>query len=383
MPHRDPAKDLKWKAVSIVVAILAISSLHYATEPSQALLHDVYRRLYYIPVALGAVWFGLRGGVAVSFAVALIYIPHIAMVWNDMGRELANRSMEVILFFAFATIIGYFADRERRFRLGWKQSAMKLERSYEKLKHQADSLVETEEQLRRADRLAVIGQLTAGLTHEIRNPLGSIKGAAEILRDEFPTGHPKAEFLDILIKETAQLNQVVEDFLGFARDRQDHGAVERADLGAIVREAISLLERQTRKQHLTITCDIPEAAVVEGSPVHVKQVILNLILNAVQASGDNGHVVVRGEIQSSKIVGAERREVEGALAVLFVEDEGPGIPQKELDKVFTPFFTTKEEGTGLGLAISQRIVMSLGGTLEAGNRETGGARFTLSLPLAT
>jgi signal transduction histidine kinase len=242
-------------------------------------------------------------------------------------------------------------------------------------------MLEIEEQLRRADRLSAMGQLAAALTHEIRNPLGGIKGTAEILRDEFSPGHPKAEFVEILLRETDRLNRVVEGFLGYARPRASADESGLADLGEIARETESLVATQAAKSRVRLRVEPVSGLLVRGSPPQLKQVVLNLVLNAIQATPPDRTVTIRGETRSGKVRGAEYREVEGRLAALVVEDEGPGISEGVLERVFEPFFTTKSEGTGLGLAISRGIAQAHGGSLTAENRPEGGARFTLTLPL--
>ncbi|GAB6061942.1 ATP-binding protein [Deferrisoma palaeochoriense] len=377
----DPRKDF-WLKVGVVgVLVFGVSLLHYGTPTARPLLHDVYRRLYYLPVGLAAVWFGLRGGLAVSGVVAAIYVPHIMMYWNDMGRELWNRVMEVGLYFVFTGLVGFFANRDRAQRRRLQLANERLERSYEELRRQADTLLQVEEQLRRADRLSAIGQLAAAVTHEIRNPLGAIKGTAEILRDEFPGGHPKAEFLEILLKETDRLNQVVEEFLGYARPRADEEA-DAVDLAALAREVAAFVATPARKAGVTLAVEADGSVRVRGRPAHLKQVLLNLVLNAVQASPPGRGVRVRVGSCPGLVPAAEFREVAGRLARVCVEDEGPGLPTGEEGKVFEAFYTTKEEGTGLGLAISRKIAEAHGGTLVAENRPEGGARFVLTLPVA-
>jgi hypothetical protein len=115
---------------TILGLVLAVSFLHYGTTTTLPLLHDVYRRLYYIPVGLAAVWFGVRGAVVTSAAVAVLYAPHILLHWQHMGREIANQFMEIAQYFAFSTLIGLFAGRERRHRLRSEEIAGKLEDSY-------------------------------------------------------------------------------------------------------------------------------------------------------------------------------------------------------------------------------------------------------------
>jgi len=365
---------------TVVLLVLAVSVLHYATVTSIPLLHDVYRRLYYIPVGLAAVWFGVRGGVVASVAVAALYAPHILLHWQHVGREIANQFMEVAQYFAFSALIGHFASRERRYRLRSEEVAEKLEESYQELRRQADMILEIEGQLRSADRLAAVGELAATITHEIRNPLSSIRGTVEILKEDFPANSPKAEFFGILLKETDRLNKVVEEYLGLARSKAAEGTTAFLDLGDLARQTAALVGVQTAKQGVRLTLAIDVPLPVRGNPVHLKQVLLNLLLNAVQVTKPGGEIHLRGGVREGLVKGLEYRDVEGRLVEIVVEDEGPGIPEEDLAKVFQPFYTTRPEGTGLGLAISLRIAESHGGTLKAENRPGGGARFVLSLP---
>jgi signal transduction histidine kinase len=363
-------------AATAVALVVGISALHYGTRTAVPLLHDTFRKLYYFPLGLAAVGFGLRGGLLTAAAVALLYAPHIAMSWNDMGRELANRVMEVVLYFAFSGFLGYFSDQERTLRL-------QLGHAYRKLREQADTMLRVEEHLHRVDRMAEVGRLAAAVTHEVRNPLGGIKGAAEILKGSFSPGHPQAEFLGILVRETDRLNQVVEDFLAHVRQPSGERVEEVVDLGQLVHQTARLVEAQGRARGLSLRVDGGGAVRVRGASGELRQVLLNLLLNAVQATGREKGVNVRLEARTGTVRGAEDRRVEGTMAVLTVEDEGPGIPPDALEKVFDPFYTTKAEGTGLGLAISQRIARLHGGAITAENRPAGGARFVLSLPAAS
>jgi len=377
-----PKGDLVYrKLIAIAILVVAVSLLHYGTQTTRPLLHDVYRRLYYIPVGLSAVWFGVRGGFAVSVAVALAYVPHIVLDWHHLEREVLNQFMEVGFYFAFSLVTGYFADRQKRLRVRVEEAAQKLDRSYKDLKRQADMILEIEDQLRRADRLSAVGQLAAAMTHEIRNPLGAIQGTAEILRDDFPLGHPKAEFLEILLKETDRLNRVVEDFLGFARNREEGRGVEEADLSELARETAALVETQARKSGVALDLKLADRVSVQCVPAHLKQVLLNLMLNAVQATPPGKRVLIRTDLRAERIKEPGYPDVEGRVALFVVEDEGPGIPDEIMPRIFEPFFTTRANGTGLGLAISQRIARAHGGEILAENRETGGARFTLKLVL--
>jgi len=374
-------REVYLRVGAVIVLVFAVSVLHYGTQTSKPLLHDVYRRLYYVPVSLAAVWFGLRGGLLASAAVAVAYAPHIALQWQHAEREVVNQVMEVGLYFTVGGLVGYLVDQERRLRVQFQLAANRLDRSYRELKQQADLILEIEEQLRRADRLSAIGQLAAAMTHEVRNPLGSIRGTAEILRDDFPPGHPKAEFLEILLKETDRLNQVVTNFLGYARQHPEREQAEVIDLAGLTRETVALVATQARKSGVMVELDLQEGLTIRGASTQASQVLLNLLLNAVQASPRDGTVFVRTAGRRGLVRGPEYREIEGDVAILTVEDAGHGISDEVLPRLFQPFFTTKPEGTGLGLAISQRITSALGGSLKAENRVEGGARFTLTVPI--
>ncbi len=360
--------------ITVVLLVLAVSVLHYETVTTLPLLHDVYRRLYYLPVGLAAVWFGVRGGLVVSAAVAVLYAPHILLHWQHMGREIANQFMEIAQYFAFSALIGHFAGRERRYRLHSEEIAAKLEDSYQELRRQADMILEIEGQLRQADRLAAVGELAATITHEIRNPLSSIRGTVEILKEDFPANSPKAEFFEILLRETDRLNKVVEEYLGLARPRAAEEAAAIVDLGDLARQTAALVGVQAAKRGLRLATTIDVPLPVKGNPAHLKQVLLNLLLNAAQVTRPGGEIRVRGGVREGLVKGLEYRDVEGRLVEVVVEDEGPGLAEADLEKVFVPFYTTRPEGTGLGLAISLRIAEAHGGTLKAENRPEGAGR---------
>lgn len=370
-----------YKAAGLAIAIVLISLLHYFVSTEEPLFHDILRRLYFFPVALAGIWFGFFGGILAAAAISLLYIPHVVLMWNDMGRELANRAMDIFFICCLGAVTGYFADTERKLRMRYQVVSASLKESYGKLRQQADTLLETEEMLRRADRLTVVGQLTADFAHEIRNPLSSIKGAAEILQDGFPDGDPKREFIEIIARETEQMDGVVRDYLNLARSGGDAESSEKADLSALAQETAAILKAQFRQHDIAIRLNIPKSIDAKGSPTRIRQILLNLFLNAMQAVGDGGLItisIVRGKRRISL---ADGRESDGEAAILTVDDTGPGLGEETLEKLFTPFYTTKAEGTGLGLAVSKRIANALGGRLEASNREVGGARFVLTLPL--
>lgn len=354
------------------VSIVGISLLHYLTPLHLPVLHDIFQRLYYIPIIFAAFWFGLRGGLAASIFVSILYAPHILFQWGIGPSLEMEKFLEIILYNVVGGITGFLSQREEERREELRSIADGLEESYRKLQSQADLIIGIEEQLRKAERLSALGELSAVLAHEIRNPLGSIRGTAEILKDDLSPDEKKYEFLEILIKETDRLNRVVEDFLNLARPLN----VERAncDLMAELMVVVTLVSPEASARGVSlilIPADIPP---VHGDPEKLKQAFLNLILNGVQATTRGGSLTI-----SASCVPA------GEGSTPFVEisfaDTGEGIEPAVLASIFEPFSTTKQGGTGLGLAITERIVESHGGRIEVESEKGRGTTFRVKLPV--
>jgi len=353
-------------------AIIGISLFHYLTPLHLPTLHDIFQRLYYLPIILAAFWFGLRGGLAASVIVSILYAPHVLFQWGARPSLELEKFLEILLYNVVGGVTGFLCQKEEERREELERAARRLEESYRTLRSQADIIIGIEEQLRRAERLSALGELSAMLAHEIRNPLGSIRGTAEILRDDFPPGHPKHEFLEILLKETDRLNRVVEDFLRLSRPSD--GEKRTCDLGAELRELTTLLGSEAAADGVRIALELDRLPPVTGDPERLRQALLNLLLNGIQATGAGGTVTVRGTVLPRS--GDDRPLVELAFV-----DSGGGIPQESLKKIFMPFFTTKEGGTGLGLAITQRIVEGHGGTVTVESAPGQGTTFRVRLPV--
>jgi two-component system sensor histidine kinase HydH len=229
------------------------------------------------------------------------------------------------------------------------------------------------QRLKQRDRLAALGEMAAGLAHEIRNPLGAIKASAQFIAEPTAESEPQAEFLGIIVEEVDRLNRVVSSFLDYARPGA--GDPSPTDLNAVIHRTLQLLANDLEGLE-------PELELGDGLPrvridaERLRQVLINLAQNAAQAMQGNGRITLRTHERSYKEVGGEpRRWVE-----LCVSDTGPGIPKKVLANLFVPFVTTKNRGTGLGLAISQRIVNAAGGHIEVRSHEGIGTTFVVRLP---
>lgn len=242
-------------------------------------------------------------------------------------------------------------------------------------------LRELEEQARRQDRLAALGQMSATVAHEIRNPLGGIEGFASLLIRDFEADDPRLRLVQKIQEGSRSLNRIVSELLMFTRPvKLKHQRIEAAELLANVfgfltedlQKADIKLRKKFGQKHLALWGDVEQ----------LKQVILNVALNAVQAMPNGGTLDVackKQEPRPSRKV-SDRRN--GVQLVITLKDSGPGIQEHEIPLIFNPFYTTKEKGTGLGLAIASKIVEAHDGRISASNSPGGGAVFSISLPLS-
>ncbi len=233
------------------------------------------------------------------------------------------------------------------------------------------------QQMKERDRLAALGEMAAGLAHEIRNPLAAIKGATQYL-DPHRLPVDDREFLDIIIEEVNRLNGVVNQFLDYSRPLKS--AMTPGDVGDILQRTFKLLAPEIPAGIQLVLDLAPELPPVSCDAEQLKQVFLNLALNAFQAMPRGGKLTVSTRLARDELAPWRETHNRGARVEVRFGDTGPGVPVDARENVFVPFYTTKEKGTGLGLAISQRIVKAHQGSIAVSSPPGGGAEFVISLP---
>jgi signal transduction histidine kinase len=348
------------RAAGLAAAIAAVALLHYHTPTTDVWAHPLLQRAYYIPILFAALWFGWRGGLAAATLAAMSYIPHIMMAWKFDPEYRAAQYIEIGMFFAIATLTGLLADHERAQRRKVEETATKLSEVYTQLQ-------KSFEQLRRADRLSALGELSAGLAHEVRNPLGSIEGAVQILGRRDLAEETRQEFKEMASREIARLKGLVTHFLEFARPQPPR--VVASDVCLVLQSVATLASETARMAQVEIVVEAAAALPsISVDPEQIRQVLLNLTINATQAMPKGGQIKLRA-VQYGESVRIE------------VEDEGVGIPTEDVERVFDPFFTTRSDGTGLGLPIAYQIVSQHGGHITARNNPERGMTFVVTLPV--
>lgn len=347
--------------------IVGISLLHYLTPLHLHYLHDIYQRFYYLPIILAALWYGFRGGLLCSIVVSMAYAPHILFQWGGHLTVEMEKYLEIVLYNIVGGMTGLLSQRERERTVELQKTARGLEESYQKLQHQSERIIAVEEQLRKAEKLSTLGEMAAVLAHEIRNPLGSIRGTAEILKDDYTPGNPKHEFIEIQIRETERLNRVVEDFLRMARPQPSE--MTRCYLREELETVVTLVSRDALDRGVSLLLEpFSGEALIRANGEKLRQAFLNIAINALQATPSGGRVVI------------SLHKVESGFDITF-SDSGTGIDTDSLAKIFDPFFTTKPGGTGLGLAITKKIIESHGGTLTVESGAGKGTTVRVRLPI--
>jgi two-component system NtrC family sensor kinase len=227
-----------------------------------------------------------------------------------------------------------------------------------------------QEQLRHADRLATIGQLSAGVAHELNEPISSIMGFAQLIQKNPEMQEQIKKDIEKIIKASLHAREVVKKLMLFARQMPPQKT--RVNLNQIIKEGLYFLESRCVKEGIKVirqlADDLPD---VTADPAQMTQVLVNIIVNAIQAMIDGGQLTIK-TVASGKFV------------LLIVEDTGLGMEEKELKQIFLPFFTTKDvgKGTGLGLPVVHGIVTSHGGSIHVDSKVDEGTRFTIQLPIA-
>jgi len=283
-----------------------------------------------------------------------------AIARDELQTRIGVRSGDEIgaLAVAFNRMAESLAEHRRE--LTEKNAA--LTRANEELRQMQEYLV-------RSERLAAIGQLAAGVSHEIDNPVGIILGYAELLLEDLDGADPRRDDVLAIIEECKRCKRITGGLLGFARATPARRAPVALDL--LVQQTLDSLRPQKLFRGVRLRCSSAELPPVVADADQLRQVLVNLLLNAVQAMEGEGELAVD-------------LFADGGCAVIQVDDSGPGVPAGLRERIFEPFFSTKAkgEGTGLGLSVCRKLVEDQGGRLSVGDSPAGGARFRLELPLA-
>jgi len=353
-----------WTGVTTIAAsIVCISLVRQLVPHTAILLHNILQNLYVLPIVIAALYRGWRGGLFAAIFSGMcdtLFTISTLAAQGSIQDHLASQSAETVDFVLVGLVAGILADRQREQKKALQKTTEQLGLVYKELQ-------ENFERMKRAERLYAIGQLSAGLAHEIRNPLASLSGTIGILRRNPSAVEKRFECLDIMDKECRRLNNLLTSFLDYAKPRPPK--LLKIDISSVLDSVIGLVSHTLDQTSIALRKETAlQLPAVECDPELLKQVLVNLLINAIQASPNGGEILLQARIRGSDLV-------------IQVRDQGSGVQAEDLDKIFDPFFTTKENGTGLGLSVANKIIEQFGGTLTAERNTDQGMTFSVILPM--
>jgi len=334
-------------------------------------INSSYYPIYYLPVVTAALYFGTWTTLLWTLVASAAYCSYLYPALQEYELDaagVAELTIRILFFFLAAGVVNRFAVASRRQTERYQKLAEELAETNRRLE-------QAQEEARRSERLVALGQLSAGLAHEIRNPLGVMKGSAEMLNEKLRAADPlSSELAGYISGEVDRLNALVNRFLDFARPLRATATPQ--EVAPLVERALKSVAQHWRGGEVSIQRkyeeNLPPVPLDEGL---CEQAFLNLVQNAYEAMGERGGTL-RAEISAAESDG--RRGVEIRL-----EDTGPGVPAELHEQIFNPFVTTKPSGVGLGLSIVAKIVEEHHGTIHLETAPGGGARFVIFFPAQT
>jgi two-component system sensor histidine kinase HydH len=366
LPHEGPTISV---GIKIVLATLLLD------HTGEMGINSPYYPIYYLPVITAAIYYGPIGTLLWSSLASLAYCSFLisALEEYELTPEAEGLlALRILFFFLVAILVNRFVVENRRQVARYQELSQTLEETNRQLQR-------AEADARRSERLAALGQMSAGLAHEIRNPLGVIKGSAEMLVQKLKDAQPlESELAGYIFSEVNRLNALVARFLDFARP--SNLELRPLQIAHVLDRALESVEAQSPDARVRVerhyTADLPSILVDEQL---CESVFVNLIHNAYQAMASTS-AAGGGRERILRLTIAPESSSGRAGLVVTVEDTGPGVPTELREQIFNPFYTSKKDGVGLGLAIVAKIVDGHRGWIKLDDNSPHGARFRVFLP---
>ncbi|UOD35691.1 HAMP domain-containing histidine kinase [Deferribacteraceae bacterium V6Fe1] len=345
-----------------LVAFIIVMFFHHTTPSDVSIVHIVHYYMLYLIVIFMAMNFGFLGGVLTSLVITILYAPSVYLNIFSLKHYHIRSFVEILMMYTLGIFAGIYSQKLYREKL-------KVQNAYKELEQAAEEKIRLEKEYAKSEKLRVMGQLSAGIAHEIRNPLASLKSAARLIK----SGKNTEQLTDILISEIDRLNNFIERFLQYAR----FGKIENKNvlIKNFYMELLEWLKLATKSTNENIQIienyECEEKAYIRGDINNLKQAFINIFLNSVEELKNNN---------SDRKIIEFAVKCEDGKAIFLIKDNGRGIPDEIKERIFEPFFTTKDSGSGLGLTITSKIISEHDGDLIITNNN--GAQFTIILKKA-
>ncbi len=321
--------------VFIIGSSLGITYLHYSTLPGVLELHNIFTELYYVPILLGALAFGLRGAVITYLFVTLLYVPYVVVHWSGTNLFIINKIFHAVFSGTFAVLAGVLSDRERK----------------------------RQEQVDKDRYLAGLGRAAAAIVHDLKNPIITIRGFSRRIMQRKGDIDTAARIVNDSAKH---MEAIVHNVLDFARavqlDRRED------NINRVLEKACESCETKAADAGVALSLDLPAGPVIgDFDSIHMQRALVNLISNAIEASAKHDVVAVSSEA------------VDDSISVR-IKDNGKGMDKEALENIFIPFYTSKSSGTGIGTAIAKKVIEGHKGRIRVNSRPGLGTEILIKLP---
>jgi len=380
LPQNETDRGVRSPHLWIIVVLLALGTFTYYVDQTQLInvppfnnaffttVHDIHRTLFLIPIVYAALLFRVRGSLITSFVFLCVVLPR-GLLFSPYSEPL----LRPLVFVSFAAFISLLIATQLNRIETETRARTELSAAYQELKESHQQLMESQEQLIHAEKLTLLGEISASLAHEANNPLSAALVFAKLLtRETTSDNFSKEGALDYLSQIDSALTRgirLIQNFVAFGR--QSPPNLRPVDINDIVNQALALSAHSAKGQNIEVIKELnPSLPKVMADSDQLQQVCINLILNAIQAMPEGGRLIIC-------------TSTNGNWLKVEVQDTGCGISLENMRKLFTPFFTTKEKGkgVGLGLAVCQGIMQRHQGKIEVQSKEGEGSTFTACLPL--
>ena len=329
-------KQGKYFIIIIIGSSFLITYLHYSTYPNIPDLHDIFTELYYIPLLLGALVFGLKGAVLTLVFVSAIYAPYVLINWSRTDLFAANKLLHALFSGSLTILAGALVDREKKHR----------------------------KQAEKDHYLAGLGQAAAAIMHDLKNPLITISGYAKRIQQ----GKGNIDTASQTIIDSAEdMQMIVYDVLDFAKPIRLVSREE--DLASIMEQSCNFCKPKADAKGVNLTVNLPAEPInMEIDKSHFNRVLINLINNAIDASNEGEMIIISATLEKDRLA-------------IKIRDSGEGMDRETLENVFIPFYTTKKSsGTGLGMAIAKKIIEGHQGKINITSQPGSGTEIIIELP---
>ncbi|PMP69441.1 MAG: hypothetical protein C0187_07050 [Calditerrivibrio nitroreducens] len=353
----------KKEYIIIISSIVMVTYLHKSVQDQFHFIHIMHYYLYYLVVIYASIKMGLLGGFISAFIISFLYDHEVYLYFFNLPHYKLRGFIEILMMYTVALFTGFFTQKLFIEKKKLEQANIRQAELLTELQNSIEERMKIEKELARIDRLRLMGEVSASIAHEVRNPLTSIKSSAKLLKDD----KENEELINIIIKESEQLESFLNKFNHFIRKSEFNK--ERTSISEILDELTTYIKMYLKDKSVCYSINNKSNIdYIISDRIALKHILLNFIVNGFEAAEE----ITDGKVEIT-IYNDEK------YIYFMIKDNGRGIKESDYNRIFDPFYSTKKDGTGLGLSISLKLSDEIGGKIFVEN--DNGAKFTLRIPI--